>query len=134
MGGAAPESIGVAVRLTNRRAARARVEFGACALDPRLLPAAGAAARPAYAWSARPESSLVRYPDGSVRPVFRACAMYAVVADLAPGDSLAPDEFTWREGLDSVRADSLRGAYRVVARLRLSGRRYDVPAGVIRLP
>ena len=76
----------------------------------------------------------MRYPDGSVRPVFRAYPMYAAVADLAPGDSLAPGEFTWQEGLDSVRADSLRGAYQVVGRLRLSGRTYDVPAGAIRLP
>jgi hypothetical protein len=131
--GAGAESVRVAVRLTNRRAARARFVYGACALDPRLLPAAGPARRPAYVWSERPESSLVRHPDGAVRPVFWGCPAYAVVADIAPGDSLAPNEFTWQEGLDSVRADSLRGAYRVVGRLKLSGRTYDVPAGTVRL-
>jgi hypothetical protein len=68
------------------------------------------------------------------RPRSVAAVVSAVLADLASGDSLAPGEFTWHEGLDSVRADSLRGAYRVVGRLKLSGRTYDVPAGAVRLP
>jgi hypothetical protein len=132
--GAGADSIAVAVRLTNRRAVPLAYGYGACVLDPRLVRPGGTPDRPAYAWSARPESSLVRRSDGSLGAVYWGCPMYLAMGRLAPGASDAPSEFAWREGLDSVRADSLRGPYRVVARLRLLGRAFDVPAGAIRLP
>ena len=132
--GTGAESIAVAVRLTNRRAAPVEFSYGACVLDPRLVRPGGDPRRPAYAWSARPESSVVRLNSGALGGVHWACPLYLVKATLASGDSAAPPEFAWRARLDSVRADSLRGAFRVVARLQLLGRAIDVPAETVRLP
>jgi hypothetical protein len=132
--GGTPDTLAVEVELQNRRNVPLHLEYGACVLDPQLVRPGTATSRPAWALSARPDSSLRRRYDGTIGVLFtNACPAYLAIATLAPGERMSPKEFRWREGVDSIAADSLRGQYRVRARLWLLGRRFDVPAGALRL-
>ena len=131
--GGTADTLAVAVELQNRRTVPLYLEYGACVLDPQLIRPRAASARPAWALSARPDSSLRRGNDGTTAVLFNACPAYLARATLAPGERFSPREFQWRGGLDSIAADSLHGTFRVLARLSLLGRRFDVPAGVLQL-
>jgi hypothetical protein len=132
--GSAGDTLLLAVGLENHRPEALELEYGACAIDLRLVHPDGSADRPAYAFSARPGSSMVRLNDGRLGAVYFACPAYLARASVAPGAKVSPAEFHQRTALDSVAADSLHGTFRVVARTRLLGRSFDVPAGTLRLP
>lgn len=133
--GAPAESIAVSVRVLNQRFDTAVVSFGACALRPTLVREDARTGWLAHAdarhWDAGRQTFAVQQLDGHVVRMSLGCPLYLATAPLAPGDSLSPREFTWRTALAEVRGDSLRGAYRAVARLTLRDRTYDVPAGVV---
>ena len=132
--GGTADTLVVAVELQNRRNVPLRLDYGACVLEPRLMRAGRESTQPAWALSARPDSSLRRRNDGTIGVLFtNACLMYLVTATIAPGERISPREFQWREGLDSVAADSLHGTFRVIARLTLQGKRFDVGAGILQL-
>jgi hypothetical protein len=131
--GGIADTLAVAVQLENRRNVPLYLEYGACILDPQLVRPGTASARPVWALSARPDSSLRRGNDGTIGVLFNTCPAYLARATLASGERFSPREFQWREGLDSIAADSLHGTFRVLARLSLLGKRFDVPAGVLQL-
>jgi hypothetical protein len=144
--GTAPESVGVTVRVTSQRPDSMDVRSG-CALYARFVRVAGAGARPGTPAAPRPAARwnrlLQTFPvpqaDGSVKRVPSLCPLVAFTTRLAPGDTAVPPDFVWREALDVVRGDSLRGAYRVVARLEQfpsvgRGVAVEVPAGTVQLP
>ena len=132
--GGTADTLAVAVEIQNRRNVPLHLEYGACVLEPQLVRPGAATTQPAWALSARPDSSLRRRYDGTIGVLFtNACPAYLARATLAPGERMSPREFQWREGLDSIVADSLHGQFRVRARLSLLGKRFDVPAGVLQV-
>jgi hypothetical protein len=144
--GTAAESVGVTVRVTNQRPDTADVGSG-CVLYPQLARVAGAGARPGApgppgpgaGWNRHLQTFPVPQADGSVQRRHSECPMVDIHTRIAPGGTAVPADFAWSGALDVVRGDSLRGAYRVVARLeqflgRDRGQAVEVPAGTVHLP
>lgn len=132
--GASHDTLLLAVELVNRGRTSLALEYGACALEPRLIRPGASAARPAYAFFSRPDSSMVRLRDGRLIAIHFGCPLYLAMATVAPGGAFSPAELHFRAGIDSIAADSLHGVFGVVARVHLLGRYYDVPAGTLQLP
>lgn len=99
------------------------LEWGACALDVQLFRAAALEGTPAFDYGKSRDPGT---PPGT----FEACPLYLRTQQLAPGDTLAPDEFHRAMALRRLGADSLgAGTYHVAARLL----GVVVPAGTIEL-
>lgn len=128
------DTLMLAVELLNQRKDTLTLEYGACAMDPRLIRPGHADAHPAYAFSSHPESSVVRFPDGRMGAIHVGCPSYLVRAVVPPGGSARAPEFQWKAALDSIAGDSLHGTFDVVVRLRFLSVHTDVPAGTVRLP
>jgi hypothetical protein len=131
--GAAGDTLLLSVELVNRGRDTLALEYGACTLEPRLLRPGATDSQPVYAFFSRPDSSMVPLRDGRLVALYFACPAYLARASVAPGATFSAVEFHYEAGLDSIAADSLHGAYNVVARIRLLGRYYDVPAGMLQL-
>ena len=132
--GASGDTLLLSVELVNRRRGVLALEYGACALEARLVRPGTSAAQPAYAVFSRPDSSIVPLRDGRLTAIYFACPSYLARASVAPGGTFSPAELHYRAGLDSIAADSLHGLFGVVARVHLLGQYYDVPAGTLQLP
>ena len=117
----------LSVRIQNRRDSTVAVEFGACALEPRLARPA-----PGRSFVLLPPGSptmRLRHADGTWGELTEACPLYLVKASIAPGAWLDSREFIRSAKTGRLLAEPRPGVYRVIARIELLGRLFDVPAG-----
>jgi hypothetical protein len=101
-------------------------------MSPQLYREQSLDGRPVYDWNGRPN------PDPELGRMF--CPTYRIDKELAPGDSVAPQEYIERVLVRRLAGDSLAAArYFVAADVRLSvdgpgnTQRNIVPAGIVRL-
>ena len=105
------DSLVTAVEVRNIAARPLRLEWGACAVRLRLF-------KPDSSAEAIYDSSLRPEPSGSPR----VCFAYLVKRTMAPGETIAPREFTWEYPLRCILGDSLaRGTYHGVLTVEFSG-------------
>jgi hypothetical protein len=104
------DSLVTRVEVRNTTTSPLPLEWGACALSLRLF---------------NPDSEAVAVYDSSLRPELpdspRACFAYLVKRTIAPGEMIAPQEFTWEHPLQCILGDSLpSGVYRGILTVAFS--------------
>ncbi|HKO16162.1 MAG TPA: hypothetical protein VJU87_07980 [Gemmatimonadaceae bacterium] len=109
------DSLLVTVTMRNQGAAPVRLEWGACAMSPRLYETAGLSRPPVYDWLGRSTTT----PPGAGG---RACPLYLALHTLAPGDTLAPRELRVAVAAAELRQKNVRpDRYEAAAGLRIGG-------------
>jgi hypothetical protein len=125
--GARHDSLRLSVRIQNRRDSTVAIGFGGCSMESRLArPDAGP---PFVLLPPGSPTTRVQRADGTWDEMTEVCLPYLVQRSLAPRACLAGREFTWRGTTRRLASRLTPGVYRVIARIELLGRFFEIPAG-----